>query len=196
MLLGLLALGHIDSDANDPLRVPTAIVRNASALLDPPDLTVRANDAVLDIRLVSLIGEGLPNFFHALKILRVHSGLPLSECRLGSSFWQTVDSHITFRDLHLFRVNIIGVAAHERGPSCECELRMALGECLLCLPALCDIDDDTKHPLWVPIAIVRNEAASFDPPHSAAREKNAVIHTVLDLPLSEGLISTPFQHLN
>jgi hypothetical protein len=41
-----LALGHIDGNANNPLRAPLAIVGNDTTPLDPPDLAVRANNAV------------------------------------------------------------------------------------------------------------------------------------------------------
>ncbi len=95
-----------------------------------------------------------------------------------------------------FRGIVVSIAADLRDIVGELELCFALGECLLCLPVLCDIDDDADHPLWVLITIVRNETASLDPPQCTAREKNAVIHAVLGPQLSEGLAATPCQPLN
>ena len=34
---------------------------------------------------------------------------------------------------------------------------------LFCAFALCDIDVDAYHPLWMPILTVRNNTARFDP---------------------------------
>src|SRR5262244_3669657 len=133
----------------------------------------------------------------------MNSGSPIADRDLCITFGKAIDGGEPRRNLHALRgdvfqrrVNFYCEASDQRDFSSDLKLLVPVGECLLCLSALCDIDDDAKHPLWVPIAVVRNEAASFDPPHSAAREKNAVIHTVLGLLLSEGLAAMPLQQLN
>src|SRR5215471_3007742 len=90
------SFGDIDVDADHPLGALLAIVGNDTTPLDPPDLAVRADNAVLDMGLLQLMGKSLvAKFLHALKILRVHSGPPLAQCRLGSTLGQAVNSRIT-----------------------------------------------------------------------------------------------------
>src|SRR5262249_42838091 len=133
----------------------------------------------------------------------MNSGSPIANRDLSDIFGKTIDGGEPRRNLHALqgdvfprRINFYCEASDQRNFSSDLKLLVAVGECVLCLPALGDMDDDANPRLWVPTAVVRYEAASFDPPHPAAGEKNAVIHTVLDLPLSEGLAATPLQQLN
>src|SRR5262249_42053281 len=94
---------------------------------------------------------------------RVHSAPPLAEGHLASPLGQAVDSRITLRDLHLIRVEIIGVAAHKRDASCECELRIAFREFLLCQLASGDVDDNGNQAQRLTTFVVKNYAARLDP---------------------------------
>src|SRR5262249_33463058 len=48
-LLGSLALGNVDVDADHPLGVPRGIVRDEAARLNPSQPAIRANNSVLKI---------------------------------------------------------------------------------------------------------------------------------------------------
>src|SRR5262245_2117216 len=126
----------------------------------------------------------------------MHTFPPLVGGHLHGVFLQTINGCTTRSEPQISSGIVVRIAADLGDIIGELELCFAFGECLLSLPALCDIDDDADHPLCAHFVIVRNETASLDPPQFAAREKNAVIHTVLGPSLSECLAATFFQPHN
>src|SRR5262249_53987045 len=135
-----------------------------AAPLDPPDLAVRANNAVLDMGLLPLIGKGLiAKSLHAHKILRVHPGSPLIACRLGSSLGQAMNSRITLRDLHGTRKDIKDVATHQGSPSSECDLRVALNQGQLGILAFRDVAGNAKQSCGTPVRTAHDRAFDRNP---------------------------------
>src|SRR6516164_8545559 len=64
---------------------------------------------------------------------------------------------------------------------------------LLCVFALCDIDVDAYHPLWMTILTVRNYTARFDPSDLTTGANNPIIY-IVDVPLiAEGSGAIIFQ---
>src|SRR5204863_3292181 len=91
--------------------------------------------------------------------------------------------------------DVVGITAHARRFVGKVELRIEVGEPGLGLLAFSDIDVDANHPLCVPIAVVGNEAARFDPPN-AARTSNTILHVIFALALAESLAAEHIQSLN
>src|SRR5262245_65049323 len=87
----------------------------------------------------------------------MNSGSPIADRDLRNTFGKAIDGGEPRRNLHALRgdvfprrANFYCEASDQRDFSSDLKLLVAVGECLLCLPALCDIDDDAKHPLWWP----------------------------------------------
>ena len=82
----------------------------------------------------------------------------------------TVRGEILARRLYLY----CG-PSDQRGFSRKLKLPVAVGKCLFHPSAFCNIDIDTDHPLWVLLAIVRDETARLDPSYPAVWENNAIL---------------------
>src|SRR5262245_29996692 len=74
-------------------------------------------------------------------------------------------------------------------------LPVAVGEYLFHPSAFGDIDVDADHPLGATLAIIRGETARLDPSHPTVWADNAILQTILALPVGEGLVAKAFQPL-
>src|SRR5262249_23844811 len=83
-------------------------------------------------------------------------------------------------------VDIIDKVAHECGPSCECELRVAFSERLFCQPAVGKIDNDCDQAQGLANPVVKNKAARFYPPDLAiVGADNAKLHKEIAMLVKE-----------
>ena len=67
------------------------------------------------------------------------------------------------------------------------ELSVQCALVFLCSFALSDIDVDAHHPLWSPVAAVRNESARLDPSDLTAWTNEAVFEAIFGAALAERL---------
>src|SRR5262249_36282549 len=74
-----------------------------------------------------------------------------------------MDSRIPLCDLHCTLADVIDVATHERGLPRKCELRVAFGECLLCLLVMSDVAGHAKQRHGNALRIAHNCALSGEP---------------------------------
>jgi hypothetical protein len=90
------------------------------------------------------------------------------------------------------RVYIDCKASDQRDFSGKLKLPIAVGKCLLHPPTVGDINVDADDSLSVPLAIVGDKTARFDPSHPAVWEHNAILKSILALPVCKGLSAKAF----
>ena len=90
-IFGRFALGDINVDADEAFRASVAIVRDESACLDPPNLSTRANNAIIRFVLWQPLCESLAEkSVKARKIVWMHTGPPVVTPDFRSSFRKTM----------------------------------------------------------------------------------------------------------
>ena len=103
----------------------------------------------------------------------MHAREPLLGGDFHGALRQAVTRPAGAREPHRSCRDVVGITAHARRFVGEVELRIQVGESGLGLLAFGDIDVDANHPLCVPIAVVGNETARFDPSNLAVAD-NAI----------------------
>ena len=158
-LLGPLAFGDIDVDANYPLWAPIAGVGNEAARFDPSNFA-SANDTILRTVLPPPLAECLlTERTYAITVLWQGSGLPRGARTNIGPFGQAVDGRITLRNLHPICVGVIGVAADEASLCRQSELHVAFSKCQLRVLALANVAgkalDAQEPPGGIKLALCR-----------------------------------------
>ena len=155
LFLHPFALGYVNADADDSVRVSFAAIGNETARLDPSQLATRTNDAILYIIFAPALTERLAaELFYPSYVVAVHASQAFAACYLGSAFRKAVDGRIAGRNLHDLRVGVIRVATNEASLCCQGKLYVALGQCLLCLFALSNVDLGSDPSYWLPGFVV------------------------------------------
>src|SRR5262245_3212774 len=127
MLLGPLARGDVDVDAYHPVGATIGVVRDEAARLDPANLAVGADNAVLDAKLVTLLDEGaVSHAFHARPGLRVHARFPLVARRMARPVGQTMNGNVALGDLYLAGLRVVREAADQSRLPCQGQLHVAV----------------------------------------------------------------------
>src|SRR5215467_2982365 len=90
--LGLLALGYINLDANQPPCTGSAAVQNDTTRFNPANLAIATNNAIVYVVLPSPIAERFaPKHPQSLDVLWVHVCQPFAARDLGRSLWKPVN---------------------------------------------------------------------------------------------------------
>ena len=114
LFLSSLALGDVDIDANHALGVTVAAIRHETARFDPSNFAIGSNNAILHTVLALPLQERLSSGgIRPVTVLRMRPEPPLAACGLFGTFGQTVQSGIALVDLHVVRIDVIGMAADQ-----------------------------------------------------------------------------------
>src|SRR5262245_4760084 len=143
-ILGAFAFGHVDVDADHPLRLSMAVIQNETTRFDPAQRAVGPNDAILDIVFTNALTKGIfATLGDPIDIFRMRPGAPFAPRRLCRSFRQTVQRDVTLGYMHDVRIEFIGIAANQGGLSRQGELQVALCQGILGSFSVGDISRQT-----------------------------------------------------
>src|SRR6516162_8313831 len=99
--------------------------------------------------------------------------------QLNGVFGQTIERCATWRQSDDACGVVDSKASNPTNPVGKFELRVAFGQCLLCLLAFCDVDDDADHALQSALAIIGNEPTGIDPSDLPVAANNSIIEPVV-----------------
>src|SRR5262245_23055193 len=165
-----LAFRDINVDANYTCWTAVAVVRNEASRLDPPRLTVWANNAIFRVVLVTLLSKSLAaEGIDPSEVIRMHAASPFLARELLGSLGQAVDGRIARLVLDPSRADIDRETPNPGCFPCEPELRVAFDQRQLRPLALGNIVGNASHPHWSTLGIALNRAFCRNPPHLAGR---------------------------
>src|SRR5262245_3690174 len=171
LLLHPLAFGYIDADADDTMRASSAVIGNKAACLDPSHFVPTTKDSVLDLVFAPVFTERQPaKLSYPTYVLGVHASQAFAACFLDRAFREAVEGRIARRNLHDLSVGVIRVAADARRLFGHCELNGALGQCLLSLFALSNVDLYPCPSYRLSSFVIRDEDTRLDPSHLVVTE--------------------------
>ena len=191
--LRLLALRDIDVGADDALRDTITVVRYQAARLDPSDLAPGTDNTILAKVLAPPVCDSLLEVnVQPMQIVWVDSSSPIGAPCLYGSLGQAVNGCIALRNLHSPRADVEGEASDQSDFPGEGKLRVALGECLLCLLALRDVAGDAEQSHGRALGAAHNRALERDPVHLAGMYvARRMHHTVFRATDASGALAPP-----
>ena len=155
LFLDPFALGYVNADADDSVRLSSVAKGNETARLDPSQLATRTNDTILDIVFAPALTKRLAaGLFYPSYVVGVHASQAFAACYLGSAFRKAVDGRIAVRNLHDLRVGVIRVTTNEASLCCQGKLYVALGQRLFRPFALSNVDLGSDASYWLPSFVV------------------------------------------
>src|SRR6185436_17425366 len=129
LLLGPLALGYVDIDADYAFRTLVAIVDDEGAGLDPTNLIARPYNPILHVVLALPFSNGLVQDRIVLgEIVGLHARSPIVAPYCAGPFREAVHGGAPWRNLYPRGGNVECVVAHEGCLFNECEVCIAFGD--------------------------------------------------------------------